>query len=208
MERAFAAVTVACVMIACGSDGTGPSVPQLDQQNLLDGNLGGQGIGRFDPSTGAPDPAGTSFDFQDAQTFTVGISGRLVEIKVPVINNQTPAATLGVTLEITRVAQGLPDESQSLGQVTLPAAAFPTDANVRSDPGAWATFDLRGLQITVTAGQELAFILRTASPIGYLYNPESTSGYPSGLGYRRNRAVTTGWTVHNDFGFQTFVESP
>ena len=62
--------------------------------------------------------------------------------------------------------------------------------------------------ITVTAGQELAFILRTASPIGYLYNPESTSGYPSGLGYRRNRAVTTGWTVNNDFGFQTFVESP
>lgn len=178
--------------------------PQLDQQNLLDGSIGGQGIGRFSDIDGSPDPEGTSFDFQDAQTFTVGISGRLAKIRVPLIN--LSGATLGVTMEIVRVVGGVPDESQSLGEVTIPASAIPTDFDTRLTPDAWPNFDLTGLQIDVTAGQVLAYIVRSLSTSAYLYNPESSSGYANGVGYRRNRALTATWsTVGQDFGFQTFV---
>lgn len=177
---------------------------QLDQQNLLDGEIGGQGIGRFDDANGMPDPDGTFFDFQDAQTFTVGVSGRLAQIKVPLINLQE--ATLDVTMQIVAVVDGVPDETHSLGEVAIPASAISTNFADFGNPAAWATFDLTGLEIDVVEGQSLAFIVRSASTSPYLYNPESTLGYANGAGYRRNRAATTTWTNNeNDFGFQTFV---
>jgi hypothetical protein len=177
----------------------------LDQQNLLDGAIGGQGIGRFSDLDGTPDPDGTSFDLQDAQTFTVGVSGRLSSIKVPLVN--LSGATVGVTMQIVGVSDGVPDESQSLGEVTIPASAISTDFASTGNPAQWATFDLTGLEINVEQGQVLAFIVRSLSTSAYIYNPESTLGYPNGTGYRRNRALTTAWsTGGQDFGFQTFVD--
>jgi hypothetical protein len=176
----------------------------LDQQNLLDGSIGGQGIGRFSDANGAPDPDGTSFDFQDAQTFTVGASGRLAQIKVPLINNSE--ATTGVTMEIVPVVDGVPDEANSLGEVTIPATAIPTDFAAIGNPAAWATFDVSSLEINVVEGQMLAYIVRSLSTSAYLYNPEFSFGYASGSGYRRNRALSAAWSNSEaDFGFQTFV---
>ncbi len=181
-----------------------PMTPQLDQQNLLDGDIGGQGIGRFDDVNGNPDPDGTFFEFQDAQTFTVGTSGRLAQIKVPLINLQE--ATLDVTLQIVAVVNGVPDETHSLGEVAIPASAVSTNFADIGNPAAWATFDLTSLEIDVVEGQSLAFIVRSASTSPYLYNPEFNLGYAIGAGYRRNRAETTTWTNNEvDFGFQTFV---
>ncbi len=179
--------------------------PQLDQQNLLDGLLGGQGIGRFNDNDLTPDPDGTSFDFQDAQTFTAGTSGRLAQIKVPLVNLR--GSTTGVTMEIVSVnADGNPDDTHSLGEVTIPASAISTDAASRSDPAAWATFDVSKLNINVTSGQQLAFIVRSLSTKDYLYNPEFNAGYANGRGYRRNRALSADWiNTEADFGFQTFV---
>ena len=176
----------------------------LDQQNLLDGSLGGQGIGRFSDLDGTPDPNGTSFDFQDAQTFTVGTSGQLSQIKLPLVN--TSSATIGVTVQIVAVLDGTPDESHSLGEVTIPASAISTDLGSRSNPAEWATFDLTSLGINVVRGQELAFIVRSLNAGPYLYNPEFSSGYVGGTGYRRNRALAAAWSGSDgDFGFQTFV---
>jgi hypothetical protein len=176
----------------------------LDQQNLLDGSLGGQGIGRFSDLDGTPDPNGTSFDFQDAQTFTVGTSGQLSQIKLPLVNGSS--ATLGVTLQIVAVLDGVPDEAHSLGEVTIPVSAISTDLDSRSNPAEWATFDLSSLAIDVVEGQSLAFIVRSLNPGAYLYNPEFSSGYVGGTGYRRNRALTAAWSGSDgDFGFQTFV---
>jgi len=177
----------------------------LDQQNLLDGSLGGQGIGRFSDITGAPDPDGTSFDFQDAQTFTVGVSGRLSEIKVPLVNNAGGEGG-GVTMQIVGVVDGVPSEAQSLGEVTIPVSAIPTDPATRGDPAQWPTFNLTDLNIQVVRGQVLAFILRSSSTSPILYNPEFTLNYASGTGFRRNRALTATWTTVDDFGFQTFVD--
>jgi len=176
----------------------------VDQQNLLDGSLGGQGIGRFNDNNGAPDPDGTSFDFQDAQTFTVGRSGRLSQIKLPLVN--TASATLGVTVQIVAVLDGEPDETHSLGEVTIPVSAVSTDLGSRANPAEWASFDLSTLAIDVVEGQQLAFIVRSLNPGPYLYNPEFSSGYVGGTGYRRNAALGAAWSGSDgDFGFQTFV---
>jgi len=180
------------------------STSGLDQQNLLDGDIGGQGIGRFSDQDASPDPDGTSFDFQDAQTFTVGTSGQLAQIKVPLVN--LSEATTGVTMQIVAVVDGVPDEGSSLGEVTIPATAIATDFGAIGNPAAWASFDLTSLEITVVEGQELAFIVRSLSTSAYLFNPEFTSGYASGRGYRRNRALSAAWSNSEaDFGFQTFV---
>jgi hypothetical protein len=179
------------------------TAPVLDQQNLLDGSLGGQGIGRFNDLNGAPDPAGTSFDYQDAQTFTAGTSGRLAVIKVPLIN--TGLSTTGVTMEILAVTGGAPDNATSLGQVTIPASAISSNFADISNPAAWATFNLTGLGINVTSGQAYSYVVRTTSTIAYLYNTESTLGYANGSGFRRNFALGATRNAASDFGFQTFV---
>jgi len=184
--------------------GVVPDAAVLDQENLLDGSLGGQGIGRFNDSNGAPDPNGTSFDFQDAQTFTVGTSGRLSRITLPLVN--TSSATLGVTVQIVAVLDGVPDETHSLGEVTIPASAISTDLGSRANPAQWASFDLSSLAIDVVQGQQLAFIVRSLNPGAYLYNPEFSSGYVGGTGYRRNLPLGATWGGSDgDFGFQTFV---
>jgi hypothetical protein len=176
----------------------------LDQQNLLDGSLGGQGIGRFNDTDGTGDPEGTSFDFQDAQTFTVGVTGRLSEIRVPLVDNND--ATAGVTMQIVPVVDGVPDEGQSLGEITIPLSAIPTDPATRGNPDQWPTFDFTSLNIMVTRGQVLAFIVRSLSTRAILFNPESTLGYAGGTGFRRNRALGATWTSIADFGFQTYVD--
>lgn len=175
----------------------------LDQQNLLDGEIGGQGIGRFNDTNGDPDPEGTSFDYQDAQSFTVGVTGQLTHIKVPLVNLQ--GGTLGVTMQLVLVADGVPDETQSLGEVTIPASAIPTSFATIGNPAAWPEFDFSSLEINVDQGQVLAFIVRTANATPYLFNPEFSSGYANGSGFRRNRALGATWTAFMDFGFQTFV---
>ena len=185
---------------------SGEEAGTLDQQNLLDGSLGGQGIGRFSDINGDPDPDGTSFDFQDAQTFTPAVTGQLRRIKVPLVNNQ--GATVGVTMQVVAVnTDGVPDETHVLGEVTIPAAAIPTDfTGTIGNPATWATFDFSSASIGTTSGQALGFIVNSLSPVSYLYNPESTNGYANGTGFRRNRALTAAWgTFEQDFGFQTFV---
>jgi hypothetical protein len=180
-----------------------PTVNFLDQQNLLDGSIGGQGIGRFNDADGSPDPDGTSFDYQDAQTFIAGVSGQLTEIKVPIFNLEGGTGT--VTMQIVAVSDGLPDEGHSIGEVSIPVAALSTSFGF-GNPESWATFDLSDLGITVVRGEQLAFIVRSTSTVGLIFNPETTLGYDNGIGYRRNRALGATWeTFGQDFGFQTFV---
>jgi hypothetical protein len=140
---------------------------------------------------------------QDAQTFTAGVSGQLVRIRVPLVN--TGLSTTGVTMEILAVAGGAPDNATSLGQVTIPASAISANFGTISNPTAWASFNLTSLGINVTQGQAYSFVVRTTSTIAYLYNPEFTLGYPNGSGFRRNFALGATWNAFQDFGFQTFV---
>lgn len=191
---------LAALLIACNDSTQEPRVAELDQQNLLDGALGGQAIGRFLQTPGDQSP-----DHQSSQTFTVGIAGRLARVRVPLINNS--AATAGATMDIVATTSGgVPDESQKLAEVTIPITAISTNLSDRANPEAWAVFDFTNAGINVTVGQQLALILRSTSTSGILYNPESTLLYDQGRGRRRNLGATTVWSdVGFDYGFQTFV---
>jgi hypothetical protein len=203
--------------LMAGTGGTGGTGGEggivLDQENLLDGTIGGQGIGRFSDITGDPDPDGTSYDLQDAQTFVAGVSGTLVSIKVPIYNLN--GATLPVTLELREVVSGKPDpdDGRVIGSVDVDASLIPstsiTDPST-TDPSTWPSFDVSRFDFSVVAGTMYCFSVRSISGIAFLYQPEiSSSGYDAGAGFRRNRALGADWgggTV--DFGFQTFVAVP
>ena len=195
-------------LAACNDDPATPATGQvvLDQQNLYDGVMGGQAIGRFSDISGAPDPAGTAYDLQDAQSFTAGISGRLARIRLPIVR-QT-GCDLPVELQLRELPGGVPDpdDGRVLGAVALPASAFA--AVLKDDPDTWATFDVSGLEVQVTAGQAYCFSVRTADPKGFLYSPELDHAYAAGGSYRRNRAAGANWGGMGDwdYGFQVWVE--
>jgi len=197
--------------LLCLGTSNAQAVLMLDQQNIMDGLLGGQGIGQFSDSDGSPDPFGTSFDFQDAQTFTVGINGLLSQIDLPIFN--TKGGTEGVTIDIRSVNGGIPemDDSLVLGSVFLDVAelsTLPTPGDVSS----WASVDVSALGIMVDVGDILAYSVRTESTVGYLYNPEFGDTYSGGMAYRRNNAIDTTWgdfggRTDIDFMFQTYVDT-
>lgn len=177
---------------------TPPAVEQLDQQNLIDGQILGQGIGLYSDINGAPNGG----NHQSAQVFTVGVTGRLTRVRVPLHN--LGDANGPVTMEILGTVGGAPDDAQKLGEVTVPvpAAGVVTNAN----PETWVVFDFGAQQINITAGQQRAFALRSTSTAGIIYQPEATSNYAAGQGFRRNRLVTAAWTPRtDDYGFQVFV---
>ena len=186
-----------------------PSNVVLDQQNLA-ANIVGEGIGRF--SAGGPDPSGENFDFQDAQTFTVGRTGRLARIRVPLRNGR--GGTLGVALDLRRAAPTPEaDDRQVIGAVYVPASAL--EGVDDGNPESWVTFDVSPLAVDVTVGQTLAFSLRTADTAGYFMSPNFSDSYLRGSPYRRNRGIETEWTRQGDrngsdvdYLFQTFVEIP
>jgi len=192
----------AALLIACSKDSSGPQQqpPVLDQQNLFEGTIAAQSVGMFNDSTGAADGS----DQQSAQTFTVAISGHLAEIKVPLINTQN--ATIGVTMDLLRTAAGVPDDGRKLGEVSVPISALPTSTANRTNPDSWVAFDFTNQDIEVTAGEQLAFVVRTRSTIPILFNAEQNFGYVQGRAYRRNRTATTVWSQRTySHAFQTYV---
>ena len=208
MKMTSLACCLALMAFAAGCDDD-PASPSrrmvLDQQNLLEGALGGQGIGRFSDINGAPDPAGTSYDFQDAQTFIAGVSGELKRIKLPIRNLY--GATEPVELQIRSVLAGVPDGDDGLvlGAVSVPADSM--QGVDTADPATWVCFELGSLDLQVTAGQVYSYAVRTLDTNGYNYPPELTETYTGGGGFRRNRALTATWSpmADRDFGFQVWV---
>lgn len=220
-HRTFAgcvAVALAGALSACGLNviGLGGPPPGIDQVNLLDGTVVDQGIGRFDELDGSPDPSGTVFDLQDAQTFTAGATGQLAIVQLGIVNEG--GATQAVLLEIREVERDpstlevapTPDDSLAgvLGTVALPAAVF-TDVDP-ADPDTWPAFDVSVLGVSVTAGVTYCVSVRTADPVGFTLAPEMASAYAGGAAWRRNRAIGAAWTemLGADFGFRTWVWAP
>lgn len=200
MKKAY--LLMAVLLIACEKDSSGPGQQPavLDQQNLFEGIIAAQAIGMFNDSTGAADGSNQ----QSAQTFTIGISGTLAQIKVPLINDR--AATVGVTMDLLRTSAGVPDDGQKLGEVSVGISTLPTTTANRTNPDSWVTFDFTSLDIDVTAGQQLAFVVRTQSTTPILFNAEQNFGYTPGRAYRRNRTATTVWSQRTySYAFQTFV---
>lgn len=209
------ALAAAFTLPACGLEviGLGGPPPGIDQQNPLDGPVAGQGIGRFSDVDGSPDPTGSSYDLQDAQTFTAGMDGQLTFVQLAIQNPD--GATEPVILEIREVEPDpgtlafAPTSDDSLvgvlGRVSLPASAF-VDADP-ANPDTWPAFDVSVLGIVVTAGTTYCFSVLTADTTGYTLSPELSMGYADGAAWRRNRAHDAAWTqmLGADFGFRTWV---
>lgn len=202
-------------LAGCGLDviGLGGPVPEIDQENRLDGPVADQGIGRFSDVDGSPDPSGTSYDLQAAQTFTAGVDGALVIVQLAILDPD--GATQPVILELREVVfdpgtlSYAPSEDDSLagvlGAVALPASGFATADP--ADPTTWPAFDVSFLGVELVAGTPYCVSVRTADTIGFRLPPELSSSYPGGAAWRRNRAVTSAWTqmLGADLGFRTYV---
>ena len=90
------------------------------------------------------------------QTFTVGVGGALATVDLQV-QHSFVAPTGDLVLSILGTTGGVPDFSQNLGSVTLPASSIPPNDNFASGP--FTSFDVSGLGIAVAPGDVLAFEL-------------------------------------------------
>lgn len=151
---------LACVALAlagsgCGDDAPAPTDPQqsvrLDEENLLNGIIGGQGFGRFSDVDGTPDADGSDYDLQSGQMVTSRLTGVLSSIRLPIRN--IFGATAPVVLQLRALQNGIvpePDDDLALGTVSLPADAF---VGVElDDPDTWADFDVRAVSLQLTPG--------------------------------------------------------
>src|SRR5687767_3691112 len=157
----------------------------------------------FAPSSSSAIPAGLG---QAAQTFTVGVSGTLVQIDVaawlnplgldfPLLFDLRPVDGSGVPLN---------DPSTALVQRTIPRASVPT--NQTPTPDQFVAVNL-GLGVPVTAGDQFAIVLNGATGGSYGVFANSGDGYAGG-DYFWN--FQTGlWELRSgaDFGFRTWIES-
>jgi hypothetical protein len=202
------------VLIASGcSDATDPPVDpppgseaEFDQQNLYEGIVLGQGIGRFSVEDGHGDPAGIEWDLQSAQTVTAGCAGILAGIALPIRNLN--GATEPVVLCLRMLQGGTvpePDDDLVIGRVSLPADRF-IGVEVLN-PRTWPVFDVTSLGLVVAPGTRFCFSVATIDTVAYILNPEYGGQYEGGAAFRRNRARGPEWEAQplSDFGFRTWV---
>lgn len=142
-----------------------------------------------------------------AQTFTVGITGQLTNIEVLIEGfNQTA----DLLVDIRPTINGIPvsDESAMLEEVSIPGSEIP------GFPHTFINADVSSQNIQVTAGSELAIVLkidRSSQGGDYGWRGETGDLYPSGVAY--TRTGTTDWVaplsdgLTVDYGFKTFVRA-
>jgi len=159
-----------------------------------------------------------------AQTFTVGITGRLTAIEVYVSQLNPPVGNLIVEIR-SGVAYGdVVNPSTVLTSVSVPVALLPSSSPGGTGP-AFVPINLPGLGVSVSEGDELAIVMHkddtggdvawfgtnrmgslpdylggmalTFQPAGWVYGPEGP------IYYHPDR-----WWINQvaDYGFRTYVE--
>ena len=138
-----------------------------------------------------------------AQTFTVGISGRLVKVDVDISRDSQTASDLLFDLRPTSNGKPVEDNGLAFLQIRIPAQTVPLTRSLLS-------IDLSSYNLWVNSGDLLAFVVRadnnerTYSVYGSNNNP-----YPSGAHYTRDPGY--GFTMWSndpgcDSGFRTYVD--
>lgn len=169
----------------------------VDQSNTGQ-SVGGQLFGDF----------GGAFTLNAAQTFTPGVSGQLlrVEVRTTVLG----APTLPVTLDIRPVVSGngAPETTaaNALATVTVPAGQIVN--------GGFTSFDLSGSNVILTAGQRVAWTLRTnqqasatGAVIGYAID-RTAAGYSGGDFFSQVNGGAFSLSASVDAQFRTFMAEP
>ena len=166
------------------------AVPVVDQQNVFT-------IGQNN---------GFAAGEEQAQTFTVGISGQLTSIDIflraEIIAFGPVFSTAPLTVRLLPTIAGAPDNdvSNALGEVIVAGGDLPT-------VHAFHNVDFSSFNINVTAGDEIAWQI-----IGNYSAPLRTGDtYTDGSRYCRGTEIsctTPNWLFLSgqDFGFRTYVE--
>jgi hypothetical protein len=195
-------LAVAVGLIASALAGSASAVPVLDQE--------------YDPGAGFP--TGTTVlgidllgkEFIQAQTFTVGISGKLASISVGMIKGTSLTSTVtgSLTLDLRTLDGVLP----GLPGATLASKTF-TAAEV-ADGINFINFDLGAADIIVSAGQFLSFVLSsddfTTDSANYsVRNAGIAPNYTDGIRYGSASNSGTNFVAESgDIRFRTFVNVP
>ena len=155
--------------------------------------------------------AGATGPFDQAQTFTVGVSGILDRIDVLIEHFHFAGFTGDLLFDIRPTVGGVPTESNTvvLASGTASPASVPTSFGFFS-------FDVRSFDVPVTPGEQLAIVLR--SPLGtYSWEGQANSPYRGGDIFFRNGFDFLTWTSSGAengslsnaaFGFREFVDVP
>ncbi len=170
----------------------------LDQENV--GPQWGSGVIGELPSFG--------FKVSRGQTFDVGQTGQLTSVEVDLFKSGAPTAPL--TLDI-RPVNGIAPEltaGASLGSISL----LPSQVS-----NGWVSFDLSAANISVNAGDKLAFVLESTQDFSGNQNQygftisgsgTNTDYYPGGHLWDQNNGGAWEHTIGNpsyDMRFRTFV---
>ena len=145
----------------------------------------------------------------EAQTFTVGISGILARIDVLVREDSTSTGNL--LFDIRTTSGGIPAASDTgiLASVLLPHGTVPTDPLTMT----YTSIDISSFGLSVTEGEVLAIVLRTDAGGRYLWK-DGAPVYSRGEPFFRQPNVSLNWQswssagLNIDFAFQTFVDVP
>ena len=145
--------------------------------------------------------------FESAQTFTVGLTGRLTGVDVNIGRRLGTDDPVTITLDVRRTVGGVPVEANAgpdvLTSLTLPASAVPVSNGVDTK---FVNFDVP--DAAVTRGEVLAIVLRT--PAGavfgapndtpFVWAADDPGGYASGRAFARGTSAA-GETWGNGGGF-------
>ena len=132
----------------------------------LAGNAVGGPVPIVDQSYETPGVTGNTIvaaRFEGAQTFTVGVDGRLTSVDVNLGRQSETVAP--ITLDIRRTHNGIPAEPNQganiLTSLTLPASAVPVSNGIDTQ---FVSFDVP--DVAIHRGELLAIVLRTdAGPV-------------------------------------------
>jgi hypothetical protein len=148
--------------------------------------------------------AGNGVIAEEAQTFRVGVTGRLSAVTVDV---QVGNAGNGLLLEIRRVTpSGLPSDAPN--DLLAAAVAYP---NLTAPPQL-LRFDLSRAAPQVEVGEQLALVLIATGSGSYAWLGMLGDPYTAGTLATRSSYYGNQWAVPDlsgnsaDLGFQTFVE--
>jgi hypothetical protein len=164
--------------------------PVLDQQclgsEMATPKFPTGGSGREVPYKGTP-PNGTTIG-DLAQTFTVGISGRLTRVDLLIDNAWSPGGINPVTVLITRTNNGIP----------IPQVLVVRQLLVPFSKG-YVWYTVTGFSLPVLAGEVFAIRIHT-DKYGILWRAAGNIGYARGQGY----SIILGTPrIDADFGFRT-----
>jgi PEP-CTERM motif len=144
-----------------------------------------------------------------AQTFTVGISGKLVRIEVD-IYLRTPAPGL-IQLELLSTLNGVPT-SVALGSASVLSSSVGYGVPNPPDGHSFVMFDLTAFDIDVTDGDVMGIALKSSTDqlVGGWMG--GSTGYAGGAFYYNYPTNSNGWVPNlpieeSDLYFRTYVDT-